>query len=263
MQLSKRTLPVSVLFCALGFYSQITTAACPPSHIDEAVEVQHIIDGDTVKLKDGRKVRLIGIDTPELGRNNRPTQAYASKARAALVKLLKQSSNQVGLSFGAEHHDKYKRTLAHLYTPNGSNIQTFLLTNGYATAFTTPPNDRFSDCYKAAELKAINKQHGIWSLDKYKIKHINQLTTKDNGFQRIEGRVTNTSQSKKAFWIKLQDNLKIRIANKDLYNFDSYSLNQLKGKNIRIRGWLHTQKRGYFMALRHPSALTTQIRPAK
>ena len=261
MQLLKRTLPVSVLFCALGFYSQvISAAACPPSHIDETAEVQRIIDGDTVKLKDGRKIRLIGIDTPELARKNRPAQAYANQARTALIKLLKNSRNQIGMSFGAERYDKYNRTLAHLYMPNGDNIQAFLLTNGYATAFTTPPNDRFTDCYKATELKAINKRRGIWSLDKYKIKRINQLTARDNGFRRIEGMVANTSQSKKAFWINLQGNLKIRIANRDLYNFDRYSLNQLKGKTIRIRGWLHAQKKGYFMALRHPSALTTRIK---
>jgi len=260
MQLSKRTLPVSVLFCALGFYSQLVAAGCPPSRIDETTEVQRIHDGDTVKLKDGRKVRLIGIDTPELARKSRPAQAYASNAKDALIKLLKQSNNQIGMSFGTERHDKYKRTLAHLYMPDGNNIQDFLLKNGFATAFTTPPNDRFSDCYKAAELKAINKNRGIWSLDKYKIKRINQLTTKENGFRRIEGLVANTSKSKKAFWINLQGNLKIRIANSDLYNFDAYSLNQLKGKNIRIRGWIHPRNKGYFMALRHPSALTTQIK---
>jgi micrococcal nuclease len=261
MMLFKKALIVSAFFCGSAFFIPLSLANCPPDHINETATVLRIYDGDTVKLKDGRKIRLTGIDTPELGRNNRPTQAYASKAKNALIKLLKQSDNKIGLSFGVERHDKYKRTLAHLYLPDGSSIQAFLLRNGFATAFTTPPNDHFTDCYQTAELKARNSHRGIWSLNKYKVKRINQLTSSDKGFRRVEGKVTSISQSKKAFWITLQGNLKIRIANKDLLYFDKHSLNQLKNKNIRIRGWLHPRKKGYFMALRHPSALLTNIRP--
>ena len=264
MRSGKRTLRISVLFCAWtlpGFYTAPVLASCPPSHINETARVQRVHDGDTVRLSDGRKVRLIGINTPELARDNTPAQPYAIKARDALDKLLKRHDYQVSLSYGVDRKDKYRRTLAHLYLPDNENVQAFLLQNGYATAFTTPPNDRMADCYRQAESRAINKRRGIWALPDYQVLLPEQLGKKARGFRRIEGRVGEVRQSKKALWIYLPLNtrpghLKVRIARKDLYNFNLHDLQQLVGKNIRLRGWLHPDKTGFFMNLRHPSSLS-------
>jgi len=229
---------------------------CPPRQISETARVSHVHDGDTLRLTDGRKIRLIGIDTPELARQQRPAQPYAREARAALVKFLQQSDNRIGLSYGRERHDRYQRTLAHLYLPDGRSLQALLLTNGYATAFTTPPNDSQSPCYRQAEAVAREQQRGIWSLPRYRVKTLYQLDQQDDGFSRIQGVVSELHVGKKALWIHLGKTLQLRIDNRDLANFDAYSLQQLRGKTIRVRGWLHRRKNHYFMALRHRDALS-------
>jgi endonuclease YncB( thermonuclease family) len=261
MQSLKRALLKSALFSALLYLTAGYASAeitCPPSKLNETSEVAYVHDGDTLKLKDGRKVRLIGINAPELARNNAPAESFAYPAKNALRKLIKTSSNIIGLSFGLEREDKYKRTLAHLFLPDGTNIQTHLISQGLATAFTTPPNDRMADCYKQIEDIAIDDKQGIWSLNEYQITRSIHLKKSDRGFRRIQGQVLSTRRGPKAFWIHMQGNLRIRIPATDLYNFNLYELKQLTGKSIRIRGWIHGGKKGHFMMLRHPSSLIFQ-----
>ena len=66
--------------------------SCPAGPtIDEIAIVTYVYDGDTVKLSDGRSLRIVGIDTPEIGRNDRPSQPYAEAARRMLRELLEPS----------------------------------------------------------------------------------------------------------------------------------------------------------------------------
>ncbi|MCW8956201.1 MAG: thermonuclease family protein, partial [Gammaproteobacteria bacterium] len=144
------------LFTGALFYAWLPAQAsnCAPRQISETAKVQYVHDGDTVRLQDGRKLRLIGINSPELARDKRPEQPFAQQARLKLMALLRKSNNRVMLETGPEPKDKYQRTLAHIYLPNGTNIQQTLLAAGMATAITTPPNATQSACYRQAELKA-------------------------------------------------------------------------------------------------------------
>ena len=63
-------------------------AGCGAAHIDEYAAVAYIYDGDTVRLGDGRHVRLVGINTPEIGHDGAPSQPYAVKAKQALMELI-------------------------------------------------------------------------------------------------------------------------------------------------------------------------------
>ena len=72
-----------------------------------------VIDGDTLRLKDGRKVRVMAIDTPELVGENGHPQAWAKEARDAAVEFF-QHSSKVGLKSGLDKHDRYGRLLAHV-----------------------------------------------------------------------------------------------------------------------------------------------------
>ncbi|HEY9052155.1 MAG TPA: thermonuclease family protein [Gammaproteobacteria bacterium] len=246
-----RALFFGALFCGCNAY-----ALCPPDRIDETAVVRHVHDGDTLHLSDGRKVRLIGIDTPEVARKQAPAEPLANEARNALRQLLRQHDNKIGLKFGLERQDKYQRLLAHLYLPDGQSVQAHLLNQGYAVAFTTPPNDRNADCYRQAEQNAIDAKRGVWGLADYQLKTTYQLTDKDRGFRRIQGRVTKLSQSSKGVWLFLDQNIRIQIKQQDVANFNSYMLQQLEGKTIIVRGWLHPGENGFYLNLRHPDAIS-------
>ena len=177
-------------------------------------------------------------------------------ARDELKRMLAASDNRISLRYGLEREDKYRRTLAHIYLPNGQNLQATLLEKGLATAYTTPPNASQSDCYRQAELKAQKHRIGIWSLAQYQVKQVTQLSRQDRGFRIIEGTVTSLHETDKATWLKLDQQLSIRINARDRHYFSSAHLQQMKNRKVQLRGWLHPNKKGFFLNLRHPSAIT-------
>ena len=62
---------------------------CPAPVAIARVEVQRVVDGDTVRLKDGRSVRMIGLNAPETGKKGRPDEPFAVAARQRLQALVK------------------------------------------------------------------------------------------------------------------------------------------------------------------------------
>src|SRR5471032_344054 len=90
-------------------------AFCPAPSGLTSVAVQRVVDGDTLRLSDGRSVRMIGLNTPELGRNGRSDEPFAVAARKRLEALVAASNDQVGLLPGKEAKDRYGQTLAHVY----------------------------------------------------------------------------------------------------------------------------------------------------
>jgi len=266
LQFKARLLKKALIFSAF-FYVLNTgayAAVCPPKYIDESVRVNYVYDGDTLQLEDGRKIRLIGLDTPEVFSRHRhidnDIKAVGEKAKAALQQQLNRSDQRVSLAYGAQRFDRYKRSLAHVFLANGENLQAWLIGQGYGVAFTTPPNDSMSDCYQKQETQAIEANRGIWKMSRYQIKRTNQLNEKSDGFHRLQAKVTRIRQANHRINLLLDDNVELNIFKKDLINFNAYMLNNLEHKNIQVRGWLHikkdqstpTNKKRFIMTLRHP-----------
>lgn len=105
-------------------------AFCPLPDRPQQVAVRQVVDGDTLRLVDGRSVRLIGINAPEIGRNGRTSEPYAEAAKRRLQALVKASDGRVGLVPGIDAKDKYGRTLAHIYSRSGDNLEAQLLGEG-------------------------------------------------------------------------------------------------------------------------------------
>ncbi|MFH1779477.1 MAG: thermonuclease family protein [Candidatus Omnitrophota bacterium] len=117
--------------------------------------VLRVIDGDTVALKGGQRVRYIGIDTPEKGR---PYYLEAKKENERLV-----LGKKVRLEFDVEKQDKYGRTLAYVYVGNVF-INAELVKNGYAMVYTCPPNVKYAKTFLALQREARKAKRGLWGL---------------------------------------------------------------------------------------------------
>jgi micrococcal nuclease len=101
---------------------------------DDATVVR-IVDGDTLEVADGERVRLIGIDTAEL----KSAECYADEARRHLEQLLPPGT-AVRLAYDAERHDRYGRTLAYVYRlEDGLHANLALARDGFAMQLTIPP----------------------------------------------------------------------------------------------------------------------------
>ena len=87
--------------------------------------MSRVIDGDTLVLDMGEKIRLAGINSPELARETCPAEPHANEAKSALERLLVNGRAQ--LEVAQEAKDRYGRTLAYLFTLDGQSVQRRLL----------------------------------------------------------------------------------------------------------------------------------------
>ena len=225
---------------------------CSIGSSNETVEINHVIDGDTVILKDGRHVRLIGINTPEIDRNGKQSEQGAETARKYLISLLNGHKHFL-LQFDSQHFDRYKRTLAHLFLPDGKNIQASLLAEGFATPLTIPPNLYFLDCYLHYSNQAISSQRGLWSLEQYKPLSSKTLGKNVRGYRVITGKVERISKSRSSIWINLTGNAALRIKREDLGYFNESELYNIEGKVIQARGWIYHKNNEFRINIKHRS----------
>lgn len=214
--------------------------------------VQKVYDGDTVLLSDGRKIRLLGITTPEIEHSDKAVQAGGEEAKQWLMQRL--LNTRVRLEFDQEKHDKYQRYLAHLFTEQGEHINLQLVRRGYASINIYPPNLIYVTELLKAEQAAEAERQGIWSYPEYIPKYGGEINKKNKqGWQRIVGRVLRIKRTAKSNYIKLSDNFDLRIKKAHLQYFNT--LESLKGKKIEVRGWVKQYKNGYSMLVRHPAAI--------
>lgn len=120
-----------------------------------------ITDGDTVRmLVEGRelRVRLIGLDTPEL---RDPLECFGPEATAALEALAPVGS-EVGYAYDRDPQDRYERELLYLFAGDGTLINLELVEQGFAEALLVEPNDRYWPELQAAERAARDAALGLW-----------------------------------------------------------------------------------------------------
>jgi len=118
----------------------------------ESVVISRIIDGDTLKLEDGRTIRLLNVNSPEKG-------AIGSNLSSEFLKQFENKSVQIEIT-GA---DKYQRNLARIYTPDYINL--ILVEQGLASKFLVQ-EDELSEFSKAEE-SAIKNSLGIWKKSEF------------------------------------------------------------------------------------------------
>jgi endonuclease YncB( thermonuclease family) len=214
-------------------------AFCPAPSGLTPVAVQRVVDGDTLRLSDGRSVRMIGLNTPELGKNGRSDEPFAVVARKRLEALVAASDGQVGLLPGKESKDHYGRTLAHVYGADGANLEAQMLVEGLGFQVAVAPNVDLVTCQQAAENSARQAGLGVWRQSP--VLKAEQIST--SGFAVLSGRVSKVQRNRGGVWIELQDSVVLKVAPNLLGRFDAASLERLEGKQIEARGWVLDRSR--------------------
>ena len=128
----------------------------PSNNGYEQALVTSVIDGDTVELADGRHVRYLGIDTPEVG------DYYAEEATARNRDLVEGKT--IELQRGSRDQDEYGRLLRYVYV-DGTFVNAELVVEGYATAYIFDPDDRYSQVLVQLEQYARMKELGLWATE--------------------------------------------------------------------------------------------------
>jgi micrococcal nuclease len=123
-----------------------------------AARVEHVTDGDTVWLTGIGKVRLIGIDTPEVYGQ---VECYGPQA-SAFAKRLLPPGRRVTYELGPEERDRYGRALAYVWLRDGRFLNRLLVARGYAQPMTVPPNVEYEDVFVKAAARAREAGRGLW-----------------------------------------------------------------------------------------------------
>ncbi len=144
----------------LGLWVQATACATEPFDCGprEAV-VRRVVDGDTIELTTGERVRYLLVDTPESASG--AVECFGPEARAENRALVE--GRRVSLSYDTECRDRYDRLLAYV-TVDGIEVNALLIEEGYACALVIPPNgaERAVE-FRALERRAREQSLGLWA----------------------------------------------------------------------------------------------------
>lgn len=129
--------------------------------VEKTFLVTRIIDGDTFEIETKQKVRLIGIDTPELNTTNRKAvDCFAEEAKEKLTRLI--LNKQVKFIKDISQTDRYGRLLRYAYVGD-TFINKILIQEGFAYAATFPPDVKYKSVFLVAQQQAKENDEGLWS----------------------------------------------------------------------------------------------------
>lgn len=135
--------------------------------------VKRVVDGDTLELESGERLRLIGIDTPEMHDSNKLMRdSHRTKKDIATIKRMGREAYQftrklvegkkVSLEFDVEKYDKYNRLLAYVFLKDGTFLNAKIIEAGYASLMTIPPNVRYAAHFLKLYQEARQEKRGLW-----------------------------------------------------------------------------------------------------
>ena len=128
----------------------------------DIVFVKRVIDGDTIELDNGEKVRYIGINAPETVDTNSLVECYGVEASTKNKELVE--GKNVRLEKDISDKDKYGRLLRYVYMEDGSMVNLLLIKEGYAKSSTYDPDIKYQAQIQTAEKNARESGTGLWSI---------------------------------------------------------------------------------------------------
>lgn len=137
----------------------ITPQATQQNKQDGLFLVTRVVDGDTIEIEGGQRVRYIGIDTPETVDPRKPVQCFGVEASNKNKDLV--SGKRVRLEKDVSETDRYGRLLRYVYVGN-IFVNLELVKRGYAYASSYPPDVKYQNLFTDAQREAKEQNKGLW-----------------------------------------------------------------------------------------------------
>ncbi len=138
----------------------------PTPSLKQTVLVSRVIDGDTVELSTGERVRYLGIDAKESNSQSDEDNCLAKKALEANRSLVE--GKEAVLEKDQSDRDKYDRLLRYVWV-DGGLVNQILLEEGMAQVMAIPPDAKYRSEFKSAQIEAQANKQGMWQEDICKI----------------------------------------------------------------------------------------------
>lgn len=237
------------LFLFLSF-AVLAEESCTAVGPLEKAKIKRIVDGDTLHLEDGRKVRFVGLNTPELDHKNGRHDPYAEEATDFLRSLLDQF---VYIQTSKSGRDRYGRYLYYLFDENGVSLTSQLLAEGLGYRIAVPPDLEYQSCFQQAEELARQSEKRLW-------KHSLQWQPKA-GFAISRVTITSVTRNRGGWWLETDQDLVINLPPNAMDYWLAQKVFYLEGKEVEVRGWQHQRKnrntefKSWVLSVRHPNDL--------
>ena len=232
----------------------------------ETFTVTKVIDGDTVEVRGGRRLRYEGIDCPETGSADFPADPLARSAKRINRKLA--DGKKIEVVFGSQRFDSYGRLLGFVFA-DGVNINLKIVEAGLATLFETEgQNPELMEELRSAERAARKARKGIWKGDgnfspprgnKRFIVPENRVADMTGGRVVVRAQIVETVRKRNGMVIlKTGGGVNIPVFGRSVPNFTHFGINPGKfynGKTVLITGRVSMYKGEPSIVVRHPLAL--------
>ncbi|ABK45913.1 nuclease (SNase domain protein) [Magnetococcus marinus MC-1] len=240
--LSHLRTPVALLFCFILLGQTMTGWAADQALPRHAVPTS-VIDGDTFTIPHVGRIRLMGIDTPELEHERLPAEPYAQQAKHRATELLMRGGQSVKLSFAPQgrSRDVYARPLCYVELANGQDLAEQLLEEGLAIVYPSADLNRYKR-YSKAERRARKAKRGAWLEGHWLVDHT-EARHHVGAYRIVGGTILNVDQ--KGGWIYLnfgknwREDFTVTISHRDwLAHFRKVlgPFKELQGRFVEVRG---------------------------
>ncbi len=218
------------------------------SHVGkgEWARAARVIDGDTFRTRKGEKIRLLGINTPEIAHGRQPPQPFGREAKQRLRELI--ANRAVRLDYDIEKRDAYGRKLAQVHRRDDLWVNALLVREGLAHVYTFPPNLRWCRALLAEERKARAAKRGIWNTRRFRVLRAGEAGMAHVGqFRLVRGRIKREGR-----WRFRLGKLRVTVPRKDRAFFPE-GLSARDGDSVLARGFIRAGRKGeLYLALHSP-----------
>jgi micrococcal nuclease len=148
-------------FVATTLWFSVIVASTAFATEKEFIRVKRVVDGDTVLLENGERVRLLGVNAP---RHSKTTIESFGKEATEFTKSMVEGK-LVRLEFDpyTSRRDKSSRTLAYVFLADGTFLNAEIIRQGYGFAVKYTPPLKYEPEFVQLELKAKEHRRGLWA----------------------------------------------------------------------------------------------------
>ncbi len=251
-QIKQYILYFSIFICLLTFVHYT-------ARYKNGLAIKRVIDGDTLELYSSKRVRLIGIDTPETRRFNGVEWTEVDEPYSLEAKNFTQNFCRTGIlriEQDLQKQDKYNRILAYCFI-NDKMLNEELLRNGLAYLFFMQPNGKYAERLFKAHCQAVKSKKGIWS-DKNNIITPKQMLKYTGKVKIICGKIENIAFSDIGYVLLWDIDNYIQVPANIAFEKASY-IRSLKGQDVCAEGKIKKRSGQAFVRIFH----TINIFPQK
>jgi len=277
MNTPREKFPGALVLLLAGIWSALLVFACTPtetqsesrpSGLEEsgtACHVVRVVDGDTLVVRvEGReeRVRLLGVDTPEMNHGNPPAEYFAKRATEFTRRLAERSDVVLLAEPGHEDRDRYGRLLRYVYLEDGALLNGEIIRQGYGFAYTRFPFARMEE-FRRFEREARETGRGLWADDEGSPPVIGWQDASDHigDLAIVEGTVVATKNTGKACFLNFHPDWKHHftavILAGDFPAFPDAPEDRYRGRVVRVRGRIKEYRGKPEILVRNPSQITT------